>query len=64
MKITVVKGIIADGVILTFSIGGQTQTVKFSYTELEDIMNMEDIATVIKTPLGIWKADCKVELVN
>lgn len=60
MKVTVIKGILPDRVIVGFWIGETMQSVVMSYTELGDILHSDDMKIVMETPLGIWKAKCAV----
>ena len=62
MKVTVIKGILPDRVIVGFWIGETMQSVVMSFTELESILGSDDMTVVMNTPLGIWKAQCSIAL--
>jgi hypothetical protein len=62
MHLTVIKGTLPDRVVVGFWVGGHMQSVIMSYTELEDVMDKEDINILMDSPLGIWRADCKLKL--
>jgi hypothetical protein len=62
MRVTVIKGVIQDRLIVGFWIGVQHQNVIVSITELTHIMNQEDIDIIAKSPVGVWEAKVNIKL--
>ena len=64
MKITVVKGAYEDRILVCFWIGEKMQSLILSPTELKDIMEPEDVNIIMSTPLGVWKAIGRLNLMG
>lgn len=62
MRLTVIKGILPDRVIVGFWVGEVMQSVVMSYTELDSLMGQDDIKRLMESPLGIWRANCSITL--
>ena len=62
MKVTVIKGVMQDRLLVGFWIGSSVQNVIMGYTELKSFMTDEDIEIIQNTPFGIWKAWVTIKL--
>lgn len=56
MRVTIIKGVMQDRLLVGFWVGSGVQNVSMSYTELKDFMAEEDIKIIRDTPFGIWRA--------
>jgi len=64
MRITVIKGVLQDRLIVGFWIGAQHQNVIMSITELTHIMSQDNIDRIAKASVGVWEAKVNIELVG
>jgi len=62
MKVTIIKGVLQDRLLVGFWVGSEHQNLVLSVTELTHIMSQRDIDEIAKNPVGIWKAKVQITL--